>query len=408
MRANEEEAQFQAIMATLSDSNLGEPFDDRLLQYQSNISELIANVTDTAERQDELEQRYNGFLTSINVTLRGNVMQINSSLDELRRRFTTIYVTALTTQELMNTTIMEFITGSSVVQRIEQVILPSITNLSRSIQDSAAGANVTARDLESLFNNFTAQVQELRNATYEILSLASSALNDAELVSSLQPQLVQDIEAITAVYLSIDGQVANIDQELTLSEMNVSRLLSDLSAKRESLIETPDPNKVDDLIQSASATEAFVRSDVLGEVASQSSRLSELNETYTSQQAEFEALFEEVTELGMNISRLLAEAQDAQRVAENVQEEAQSLIEQAEMIADNLETFNNETFRIGEEVAAVMGEVNELSENATNALAEAQRIEDVVRNISDTIRRAKELAVEAQNVTYEANQVHIS
>lgn len=408
MRANEEEAQFQAIMATLSDSNLGEPFDDRLLQYQSNISELIANVTDTAERQDELEQRYNGFLTSINVTLRGNVMQINSSLDELRRRFTTIYVTALTTQELMNTTIMEFITGSSVVQRIEQVILPSITNLSRSIQDSAAGANVTARDLESLFNNFTAQVQELRNATYEILSLASSALNDAELVSSLQPQLVQDIEAITAVYLSIDGQVANIDQELTLSEMNVSRLLSDLSSKRESLIETPDPNKVDDLIQSASATEAFVRSDVLGEVASQSSRLSELNETYTSQQAEFEALFEEVTELGMNISRLLAEAQDAQRVAENVQEEAQSLIEQAEMIADNLETFNNETFRIGEEVAAVMGEVNELSENATNALAEAQRIEDVVRNISDTIRRAKELAVEAQNVTYEANQVHIS
>lgn len=388
----------------LETSNLS-PFDERILQTQNNISDLQNEATALVVRQTELLVIYDDVLFAINDTLRNRVTQINESLDSLKRVFTTVYITTFTALELMESLVMEFQTALRLVMRIESVDLPVIMNRSETIQSDSMNVSSTAQELEYILGNNSAQIEDLRNATYKILSVSASILSDADILMALQDEIRSDVDRIASTYGNLDLEFGEIDSNLTGYEVDLIILANRLRMKRSSLVEVPERDEILYLTANATEMEAFVRSDILNEIINQSNLFSTLNETYTAQRAEFEELFQEVSNLGMNVSTLLELIQSAHEEALALQENAQDLINEAEIVAENLESFDNDTFRIGRKVAEAMSDIDSINRNASTALSEAQRLEEALRNSSDSIRSAKEVANDALEIANTSFQV---
>ena len=381
------------------------PFDERTTQARNNISTLQAEAVALVERHSELVLLYDDVLFAVNDTLRNRLIWINGSLDTLKRVFTTVYVTAFTTQELMEVLVSEFTTALDVVRRIETVDVPVIADVSQAIQSDAANVSITAQELEAIVADSSAQVERLRNATYEILSLSASVLEDVGELAGLQEQVRSEVERITAEYASLDSDVEAVDSRLTRYETELAILAGRVRAKRASLVEAPAPDLILELTGNATATEAFVRNDVLREIENQRAQFLTLNDTYTVQRNKFDRLFGQVSELGMNVSALLDSIQSAYAEAQRLAESSRELVEEAEMVASNLESFDNETFRIGREVAEAMADVDSLNRDASRALSEAERLEEGLRNTSQSLQEAKAVASDALDIANTSLQV---
>lgn len=399
---NQAEEEIQSL--TSATSNLT-PFEQRVLQYQNNISDLQANASALVARQRELLVFYEEVLFAINETLRDRLTQINQSLDTLKLSFTAAYVITFTSQELMTNILSEFQMALNLVAHIELVCVPSIMQNSAAVQSNAMDVNAAARELESTRRNFSEQVEELRNATYEILTLSASILRIANQLVQVQEGLVLRVENITSTYGSLGTEIEGIRLALSVFEMNLVTITSRLRLKSESLVQIPESDVIIYLTRNASETESFVRNDVLNEIMDQSRKFSALNETYTAQRLEFEDIFQEVSRIGLNVSALLALVRESYEEAVSVSSSTQSLFATAETVASNLESFNNETFSIGSQVAAAMGDIDAINSNASMALSEARNLEDSLRNFSANLEVAKEVAFDALNATNTSFQV---
>ena len=368
------------------------PFDERVLQTQNNISQLQDEAMALISRQRDLLVIYDELLFAINTTLRNEVAQINGSLDVLKRVFTTVYVTTFTAQELMQSLVSEFEAALTLVMQIESIDLPVIRGHSEAIQADAMNVSVEADELDYILANSSTQIEGLRNATYEILRLSSSILTDAATLITLQDGIRSDIERIASTYGDLDSDIDELDLTLTGFEMDLIDLTNRLQMKRNTLVEVPSQDGILSLTRNANETESFVRNDIITEIVEQTNQFRQLNESYTAQRGEFEALYQEIVNLGVNVSSLLEMIQAAHSEAVAISEDAQDLVRQAEMVADNLESFDNETFEIGREVAEAVMDIDELNRNASEELVEAQRLQEELSNTSESIRSAKELA----------------
>lgn len=385
------------VIENLTSESLS-PFDERVLQTQNNITELQNEATALITRHGALQVMYDDLLYAINVTLRSDLTSINESLDSLKRIFTTVYITTFTAQELMQTLVMEFQTALDVVMRIESVDLPAIESHSESLQSDATNVSSTAEELDYILGNSSAQIEDLRNATYEILRLSGSILSDANTLMGLQDGIRSDVYRIASTYSDLGSQLSDIDTNLTSLEWDLITLAVRLQMKNDSLVEVPDRDTILYLTMNATEMEAFVRNSTITEIINQRREFLILNETSTSQRAEFDELFQQISNLGMNVSTLLEVIQSAYIEALAIQDSAESLIDEAEMIAENLESFDNETFMVGQQVAEAMSDIESINSNASMALSEAQRLNEVLSNTSDSIRGAKEVANEALRI----------
>lgn len=384
------------------------PFDDRLLQYQIDISELQTQASDLIRMQNELLVVYGDILFASNVTLRDRLTQTNSSLDDLKRRFTTVYVFTFSTQELLNVTISEFVMALELVRSIETVDLPSILERSEAILSSAIDVADVAQQVESMRNNFSAQVEELRNVTYIILSLSASVLSSAEQLLIMQQGIWADVENIASTYSSLDFDLEEVEFSLSRLELDLLTVTQRLQFLYNSLPEVPGQDEVIYLTRNATETESYIRSDIITEITSQVSQFLALNQSHAAFMAEFEQLFQQVSNLGEDASSLLQLIQAALQEATTISNDIQGLFEESEMVAENLETFNNVTFRIGDEVAEALADVDSLNQNASLALSEAQNIEEALRNLSAEIRSAKDVANTAFNISSSSFEVIIA
>ena len=368
---------------------------------------LSREASELLTRQNDLLLVYNTTLISINETLRNDFVQANLSVESLKRRFTTIYIIAFTTQELMNNTLLEYTMAIDLVTRIEQVDLYILRNLSNTVQSLSMEVNTTANNTATTLRNLLAQVEDLRNLTYEILSISSSLLGNASTLMSIQQGIMNDIEPIMTICTSIDAQITQLEINVTAFETELMMIPNNLRMKYSSLVEVPDPNTVISLTGNATEMVDFARTNILSEISSQNMRFATLNRTYINSRAQFETLFQQVSSIGTETNRLLMVAINASRVANATSNDIQDLFRRAEMVARELEDFNNETFQVGERVAAAMRDIDRLNSNATTALAEAQRLEDSLRNSSTDIRRAKDVALAASNISNASSQVCI-
>ena len=368
---------------------------------------LSREASELLTRQNDLLLVYNTTLISINETLRNDFVQANLSVESLKRRFTTIYIIAFTTQELMNNTLLEYTMAIDLVTRIEQVDLNILRNLSNTVQSLSMEVNTTANNTATTLRNLLAQVEDLRNLTYEILSISSSLLGNASTLMSIQQGIMNDIEPIMTICTSIDAQITQLEINVTAFETEIMMIPNNLRMKYSSLVEVPDPNTVISLTGNATEMVDFARTNILSEISSQNMRFATLNRTYINSRAQFETLFQQVSSIGTETNRLLMVAINASRVANATSNDIQDLFRRAEMVARELEDFNNETFQVGERAAAAMRDIDRLNSNATTALAEAQRLEDSLRNSSTDIRRAKDVALAASNISNASSQVCI-
>lgn len=399
---SEQESETQNLTASVSDLV---PFDDRLVQYEMDISDLQNEASDLVRMQNELLVVYSDILFAVNVTIRDRLAQINGSLDDLKRRFTTVYVITYSAQELLNNTISEFVMALDLVRRIEAIDLPSIMNGSELIQSNAVDVAAVARQVESTRANFSAQVEELRNATYEILRLSASILTSAEQLMEMQRGIWEDVENILTTYSSLDSEMDEIESFLPRLEMNLLTVTQRLQFKYDSLPEVPERDEIIYLTRNASETESYIRSEILSEISSQVGQLLALNQSYAMYRVEFEELSQQVSNLREEVSSLLERIRAAFQQASTVAEDINDLIDQSEMVAENLENFNNVTFRVGNEVAEALADVESINENASLALSEVRNIEEALRNLSTDIRSAKEVANTAFNISSSSFQV---
>lgn len=399
---SEQEGEIQNLTAAVSDLV---PFDDRVVQYQMEITDLQNEASDLVRMQNELLLVYSDILLAVNVTIRDRLTQINGSLDNLRRRFTTVYIITFSAQELLNSTVSEFVMALELVRRIESMDLPSIMNGSELIQSSAMDVADIARQVEFIRANFSAQVEELRNATYEILSLSASILTSAEQLMVMQRDIWEDVENIVSTYGSLDSELGDAESVLPRLEMNLLTTTQRLRFKYDSLPEVPQQDEIRYLTRNASETESYIRSDILSEITTQADQFMTLNQSYAIYRAQFEELFQQVASIRKDVSSLLERIQAAFQQASTVAEDIENLIDDAEMVAENLENFNNVTFRVGDNVAEVLADVESINENASLALSEAQNIEQALRNLSIDIRSAKEVANTALNISTSSFQV---
>jgi chromosome segregation ATPase len=375
------------------------PFDDRLQQYQSDITDLQTEALDLLRMQNELMVLYDDILLASNVTLRDQLTQINGSLDDLKRRFTTVYVITFTAQELLNVTVSEFLMALELVRRIETVDLPFILNRSEVILASSIDVANVARQVESTRANFAAQVEELRNVTNMILSLSASILSSAEQLRAMQESILEDVENIVSTYSSLDSEIEEVESSVPRLELNLVSLTQRLEMLHNSLPECPGREDIVYLTRNATEAESYISSDILTEITNQARRLLALNQTNTAFMAEFQQLYQQVSNLGGKATTLLQLISAAFQESSEISDRIRDLFDQSEMVADNLENFNNVTFRVGNEVAEALADVNILNRNASMAFSEAQRIEQALRALSTEIRSAKEVAISAFNIS---------
>lgn len=363
------------------------------------IDDLQTQASDLVTIQNDLLVVYDGILFAANVTIRDQLTQINGSLEDLKRRFTTIYVITLSSQELLNATISEFVMALELVRRIESTSLPSIMERSEVIFSSAANVAGVAEQVESLRANFTVQVEELRNTTYTILSLSASVLARAEQLLVMQRQIWEDVENITSTYGSLDSELEEAESSIPRLELDLLNVTQRLQSLYDTLPEITGQEEIIYLTRNATETESYIRSDILTEIANQASQFLTLNESHAVYMEEFEQLFEQVSNLGEDASTLFQLIQTAFQEVSNASNEIQALFREAEMVAENLEDFNNETFIVGRRVAEAMTNIEALNQNASSALAEAHNIGESLRNLSAEIRNAKEEAIRALNIS---------
>ena len=399
---NEADVSIQNLTRATSDLT---PFDDRVRDYQDEITSLQSEASALIARQTEILVLYTDVLFAINDTLRNRVENINASLDVLMERFTTVYIIVLSSQELMNTTVREFQEALALVSMIETRTVPMLRNLSDTIRSNSAYVGDVARMLESTLSSFSAQVESLQRSTDEILALTNSILSTADQIAAIQQDLIAEVENITQTYSSLDSDLNSIDYTLSSFEMRLLMVNSRIQTKQNSLVEVPDGRNITYLHANASQTESFVRNEVINEIMNQSNRFALLNSTYSTHRLEADAVIQQVSKLGANVSRLLESIQTALDEASSLFDSSQQLINEAEIVAENLESFNNDTFAIGREVTDTLRSIEEVNRNASSALAEAQNLEGTLLNSSDTLRTAKDLALQALNVTNTTLQV---
>ena len=400
---SEQEVQFENLETQVSDLV---PFDERLLQYQMEITELQTQASDLVTMQNDLLVVYGDILFAANVTVRDRLTQINGSLDDLKRLFTTVYVLTFSSQELLNVTVSEFVMALELVRRLEAVNLPLILERSEAVMSSAANVADVADRVESMRANFTAQVEELRNATYMILSLSASVLASAEQLLLMQRQIWEAVENITSTYSSLDSELEEVEASIPRLELDLLIVTRRLQILYDTLPEIPGQEEVIYLTRNATETESYVRNDILTEITSQVSQFLVLNQSHAVYVAEFEQLFEQVSSLGEEASTLLQLIRTAFQQVSTAANEIQALFRESEMVAENLEGFNNETFIIGRKVAEAMANVESLNLNASSALVEAQNIEESLRNLSAEVRNAKEVAMRAFNISSTSFEVN--
>ena len=370
------------------------------------ITELQTQASDLVAMQNDLLVVYGDILFAANVTVRDRLTQINGSLDDLKRLFTTVYVLTFSSQELLNVTVSEFVMALELVRRLEAVNLPLILERSEAVMSSAANVADVADRVESMRANFTAQVEELRNATYMILSLSASVLASAEQLLLMQRQIWEAVENITSTYSSLDSELEEVESSIPRLELDLLIVTRRLQILYDTLPEIPGQEEVIYLTRNATETESYVRNDILTEITSQVSQFLVLNQSHAVYVAEFEQLFEQVSSLGEEASTLLQLIRTAFQQVSTAANEIQALFRESEMVAENLEGFNNETFIIGRKVAEAMANVESLNLNASSALAEAQNIEESLRNLSAEIRNAKEVAIRAFNISSTSFEVN--
>lgn len=381
------------------------PFDDRLLQHQEGIRALQQEATGLLTLQDELLGVYQSLLTAANVTLRDRVSQIDGSLGVLRRTFTTVYIITFSAQELLDATVSEFRMAVELVRRIEATDLVAIAGSAEVVRESAEYVSAAAGEAEELRGNFSREVDELRNATYEILAVSAAILELADDLVLIQDQVWAELEDVVSTYGDLDADLDDADSALSSLETDLLTLTSRLSLKLASLVDVPRPDVVVYLTGNVTETESFLRDDVLSEIANQIDQFEALNRTHTDQRLTFERLFRETSSLGLDVASLLELIETAYEEVSTVSEDIQSLIDEGEMVAENLESFNNVTFAIAEEVAGALEGVESEGEDASEALQVARDIVEALEGSSINISTAKGVALDALNVTTESFQV---
>jgi len=250
----------------------------------------------------------------------------------------------------------------------------------------------------------SSQVENLMNLTSSITVLSNSALSDAQEMQTLHMDTIQIAAQLDQNLIAVEMVISALRPELARLSLDIAATGDRIRQEFGSLALVPAKSQLNDLILNASISEGFARS-VENETTTQQARLSELNGTLNVNRQELDSLQQQISTLTENTSNLARRSENAYNISTDTSTFTNNVVSEAENVLRNMQTFNNNSFEVAVLAMEALQNVRVINSSATFALTTAMQIQGNVTLAGQDISSAKQLALQAENITQQAEQV---
>jgi len=250
----------------------------------------------------------------------------------------------------------------------------------------------------------SSQVENLMNLTSSITVLSNSALSDAQEMQTLRMDTIQIAAQLDQNLIAVEMVISALHPELDGLRLAIAATSDRIRQEFGNLALVPAESQLNDLILNASISEGFARS-VGNETTTQQARLSELNGTLNVNCQELDSLQQQISTLTENTSNLTKRSENAYNISTDTSTVTNNTVSNAENVLINLQTFNNNSSEVAVSATEAIQNVRVINRSATFALTTAMQIQGNVTLAGQDISSAKQLALQAENITQQAEQV---
>lgn len=380
------------------------PYEPRFRNNQTAVQSIVDTTEDLSQYYALLQTQLEELTTAINVTLREDVMQLDTTLQTLKTTSTPVFVLALSAEELMNRTIEEFLMAQESIDLLANFYIPNIQQSVSEINSSLSISREALATLEAQVQLASNETSALSELVQRLQSLASSALSTAEEVDSLHT----DTEMTTA-YLQqnvtyLEQAVNSLGPALETLAVDIAETSALIQQQRESLPSIPSANELNSLIENVSNAQDNI-TILQSEVSEENNRVVMLQQSLNSSQQEASRLAQDIADLTSEVTDLEDRTQEAYRKSSTATSSAQNRINEAEQVVASLQNFSGESFEVARAANEALESVSEITSTATYAIQTATAIQNNVSDIVSTVEEAMQLASDAENITLQAKRV---
>ena len=387
----------------LSDSNLM-PFDPRVMEKQQLIDSVVMIVNALNMREANLTSRYNNLATVVMQALQLQSSQIQTSLDMLKSRATTVIVLASTSNELVDRIISEFFAANSFLDIIRNDLLPGIQASAQRIDSSLTGALSDSVTLNQIFSSVSEQISNIQNDLMLLITMLTNTRQDTSAISIFS---TNTSALINNLHETRDMEITRVDS-ITHSR---NELASDIQMLLERISQLPpltDPPSESDiraLISLSGMVKVDVDTDIASEIFSQERRLNITSQLLQAERERLEVLQNRLMQIQGSVdsqtmrSQLLVDEVNAVVGSVNQQ------VDLAEMILQNLEQFSNNSLRISIQANVALQSVTSTNEQVTLAQTQAQNLLQRIAQASSQVNATKQLLLDTWAIISQVQQV---
>ena len=382
-------------------SIMSSPFEDRLLQNQSEVQTTLAGAQQFELQHMQFVNQFNIFSSPM---LAMQLLQINTSLATLQVTSTPVLVLARTAEELMNRTIEEILAASGIVNSLTAIILPSAQKSAALVSNSSLVANSTTRSLETQFSLLSSQLVQLKNLSESIAGISIPLLSDAQSLQELHDDIKSTIVELQSNITFAQTAVSTLMPQLTSLTESISRLVTCIDEQLQNLVSIPLTNEVNNTLSNVTTTASYANT-LINESAIQANRLAELTASIDLNQQLITPLLQQILFINNSVGNLLLQTENADTVSSLAVNTTEAAINSARFILTNLKNFSDDTLAVSRTANNALSAIGTINATVTNALSQAREIESNIELLRQNTSLIKIVAVQTHSEIQEAELV---
>ena len=387
----------------LNDSNLM-PFDPRVMEKEQLIDSIVMIVNALNMREANLTTRYNTLATVVMQALALQSSQIQTALDMLKSRATTVIVLASTSNELVDRIVSEFFAANSFLDIIRNDLLPSIQASAQRIDSSLTGALNNSMALNQTFLSVSEQIANIQNDLMLLTMMLTNTRQDNSAINSLFTNtsiLIDGLQETQGIESARVGSVAQSRNELALDIQMLLERISQLPP----LTDLPSESDIRALISLSGMVETDVDTDIASEISNQERQLNSTSQLLQAERERLEVLQNRLIEIQGSVNSQNMRSQLLTTEINAIVESVNQQIDLAERILQNLEQFSDNSSQISIQANVALQSVTSINEQATLAQTQAQSLLQRIAQASNQVNATTELLLDTSAIISQVQQV---
>ena len=373
-------------------------YDPRLNDHQSDVNEVETSGEALTQQHDNLQMQVGYLTVVINVTLRREVMQLETSLQVLKTISTPVFIQAQAAEELMNRTIMEFLMAQQEIRLLADFYIPSITPSLSAITNSHTLSTEALESLTSHLIILSSQADHLSDLVSELKSIATVIITEVDNVAIINDNILALTISLQENVTYIRHNVFSLLQQMRYFAIGILQLSVRVNGLTSNLPRIPSID-IFHMLQTNLSTSEYTILQLENQIRAKEANLYYLQDIIEGGRSKVESLSSTLSDFGSRTTIIEDHAQEANGITRATLDDVEQKIFMAENVLTNLQNYSDDTFEVAKRVNEALESVQEITGDANNVVEMTVGIQRNVSGVISVVQDATSNTNNAENVT---------